>query len=164
MKDNADDRPSPGDSPSFVDTNVLVYAIAGDDATRSPLAQELLRELMHTRRLRTSTQVLQELYVTLTRKGKSPLAPRDALRYIDQLAAWPITITDFKAIRRAIELSAGGMFSFWDALIVVAAVNSGAKILYSEDLQAGHEVLGLRIVNPFEKSGPAREGKVRQSN
>ena len=141
---------SSDDSPSFVDTNILVYAIAGDDPVRSPLAQDLLRRLMRTRRLRTSTQVLQELYVTLTRKGKSPLDPLDALRYIDRIAAWPITITDFKSVRRAIELSIGSMLSFWDALIVVAALNSGARTLYSEDFQTGQEISGVRIVNPFQ--------------
>jgi predicted nucleic acid-binding protein len=134
---------------SFVDTNVLVYALAADDPRRSPIAQDLLRRLMLDRSLHTSTQVLQELYVTLTRKGKSSLPPESALRYIDQLAAWPVAVTDFKSVRRAIELSIGSMLSFWDALIVVAAERSGARILYSEDLQAGQEILGVRIVNPF---------------
>jgi len=134
---------------SFVDTNVLVYALAADDPGRSPIAQDLLRRLMLNRSLHTSTQVLQELYVTLTRKGKSPMPPESALGYIDQLAAWPVAVTDFKSVRRAIELSIGSMLSFWDALIVVAAERSGARILYSEDLQAGQELLGVRIVNPF---------------
>ena len=141
------------DGPSFVDTNVLVYAIAADDRKRSPVAEDLLRKLMLNRSLRTSTQVLQELYVTLTRKGKSPMPPESALRYIDHVAAWPVVVTDFKSVRRAIELSIGSMLSFWDALVVVAAECSGAKVLYSEDLQGGQELLGVKIVNPF--SGPS---------
>jgi predicted nucleic acid-binding protein len=140
-----------GDVPgaTFVDTNVLVYAIAGDDPSRSHIAQDLLRKLMIDRSLRTSTQVLQELYVTLTRKGKSPMLPAAALRYVDQIAAWPVAVTEFKSVRRAIELSIASMVSFWDALIVVAAESSGAGTLYSEDLQAGQVLLGVRIVNPF---------------
>jgi predicted nucleic acid-binding protein len=134
---------------SFVDTNILVYAIAADDSSRSPVAQSLLRDLMRNRSLRTSTQVLQELYVTLTRKGKTPLHPAAALRYIDQIGAWPVAVTDFNLVRRAIELSVASMLSFWDALIVVAAQASGARTLYTEDLQAGQELLGVRIVNPF---------------
>jgi predicted nucleic acid-binding protein len=137
---------------SFVDTNILVYAIAGDDTRRSPIAQDLLRNLMRDRSLRTSTQVLQELYVTLTRKGKTPMRPDAALRYIDQVAAWPVAVTDFKSVRRAVELSIASMLSFWDALIVVAAENSGAGRLYSEDLQAGQELLGVRILNPFSEA------------
>jgi predicted nucleic acid-binding protein len=129
---------------------VLVYAIAADDPKRAPIAQDLLRKLMLNRSLRTSTQVLQELYVTLTRKGKSPMPPESALGYIDQIAAWPVAVADFKSVRRAIELSARSMLSFRDALIVVAAERSGAKILYSEDLQAGQKLPGVRIVNPFQ--------------
>jgi predicted nucleic acid-binding protein len=143
-----------GDGPgraSFVDTNILVYAIAADDPRRSPIAQDLLRKLMRDRSLRTSTQVLQELYVTLSRKGRSPMLPAAALRYIDQVAAWPVAVTDFKSVRRAIELSMASMLSFWDALIVVAAESSGAGILYSEDLQAGQVLLGVRIINPFSE-------------
>jgi len=134
----------------FVDTNILVYAIASDDPRRSPVAQQLLSKLMAERSLRTSTQVVQELYVTLTRKGKSLLTPETALRYIDQIAAWPVAITDFRAVRRAIELSIQSKLSFWDALIVVAAEGSGAKTLYTEDLQAGQSLLGVLIVNPFQ--------------
>jgi predicted nucleic acid-binding protein len=141
-----------GGGASFVDTNVLVYAIAADDPKRSPIAQDLLRKLMLDRSLRTSTQVLQELYATLTRKGKRPMLPDAALRYIDQVAAWPVTVTDFNSVRRSIELSIASMLSFWDALLVVAAESSGAKTLYSEDLQAGQVLLGVRIINPFAAS------------
>ena len=143
-----------GFSPAFVDTNILVYAIAGDDPKRSAVAADLLRKVMRSRTLRTSTQVLQELFVTLTRKGAAPMDPKAALRYIDQIAAWPVCVTDFHAVRRAIELSISATLSFWDALIVVAAAGSGAAQLYSEDLPHGHVVLGVRIVNPFRAAGP----------
>lgn len=135
--------------PSFVDTNVLVYALAADDAKRSPIAQTLVRGLMAAEAFQTSTQVLQELYVTLTRKVRTPMQPDQALRYLDQLAVWPVMIPDYSAIRDAVELSASAMFSFWDALVVVAAARSGAKRLYSEDLQNGQTILGVEVVNPF---------------
>src|SRR5580700_5285791 len=64
---------------SFVDTNVLVYAITADDTRRSPIAQKLLQDLMDARALRTSTQVLQESFATLTRKGRTPLTAEQAL-------------------------------------------------------------------------------------
>jgi predicted nucleic acid-binding protein len=143
---------------AFVDTNILVYALAADDATRSSVAQQLLRELMVTQSLRTSTQVLQELFVTLTRKVRIPMTPQQALRYLDQIAAWPVTVLDYGAVRAAIELSSAHSFSFWDALIVVAAARSGATRLYTEDLQHGRTVLGMEIVNPF----PAAEKKTKK--
>jgi predicted nucleic acid-binding protein len=134
---------------SFVDTNVLVYALAADDARRSHVAQKLVRELMAARVFQTSTQVLQELFVTITRKVRTPLAAEQALRYLDQIAAWPVAVLDYGAVRDAIELSVSHTLSFWDAVILIAAARSGAKRLYTEDLQDGRTILGVDIVNPF---------------
>jgi predicted nucleic acid-binding protein len=133
----------------FVDTNVLVYAVAGDDAKRSPVAQKLVRELMTMQVFRTSIQVLQELFVTLTRKVRTPLTAEQAARYLDQIAVWPVIVLDYRAMRDAIELSSSAKLSFWDALIIVAAARSGATRLYTEDLQDGQVILGVEIVNPF---------------
>ena len=137
---------------SFVDTNVLVYALAADDPKRSPVAQQLLRELMATQTLHTSTQVLQELFVTLTRKVRTPLTAEQALRYLDQIAVWPVAVLDYGAVRAAIELCCSSSLSFWDALVVVAAARSGAKRLYTEDLQDGQIIIGVEVVNPFRGS------------
>jgi len=148
---NADAPPA-----SFVDTNVLVYALAADDQKRSPAAQELLRKLMMTQTLHTSTQVLQELFVTLTRKVRTPLTAEQALRYLDQIAAWPVAVLDYGAVRAAIGLSSTSSLSFWDALVVVAAAQSGAKRLYTEDLQDGQIILGVEVVKPFRGSQRTR--------
>jgi predicted nucleic acid-binding protein len=134
---------------AFVDTNVLVYALAADDPRRAPVAQRLIRDLMVRREFRTSTQVLQELFVTLTHKIKKPIASSQALRYLDRIAVWPVTVLDYRMIREAVELSSGRSISFWDALVVVAAARSGATRLYTEDLQDGQLILGVEVVNPF---------------
>ena len=136
----------------FVDTNVLVYAAARDDAARSPVAQELLERLSAAGALRVSAQVLQETFVTLTRKGRRPLSASEALIFLDLIAAHPVVNHTYGNIREAAEFSAAHRISFWDALIVVAAARSGAKILYSEDLQHGRTMLGVRIVNPFRRA------------
>jgi len=140
----------PGEtSPGFVDTNVLVYALEKNDSPKKRAAQQLLNELMAEDRLRVSTQVLQELFVTLTRKVRRPCSSTEALGVLEDLAAWPVTVVDYLAIRSAVGLADHAKLSFWDALILVAAAQSGAKALYSEDLNHGQEVLGVRIVNPF---------------
>jgi len=140
----------------FVDTNILVYAVASDDAKRSPVAQELVRELMKAQTFRTSIQVIQELFVTLTRKVRTPLSGEQALRYLDQIAAWPVIVLDYRAVRDAVELSGSATLSFWDALVVVGAARSGAQTLYTEDLQHGQTILGVEIVNPFREAGTVR--------
>jgi predicted nucleic acid-binding protein len=138
--------------PCFVDTNILVYALSGDDPVRLLAAQKLLQELMLSGRLRTSTQVLQELYVTLTRKVRTRIEPRLALGYLERLATWPVITTDFEAIKEAADLSIAAQLSFWDALVVVAAARSGSDILYSEDMQHGFVTMGVTIVNPFKST------------
>ncbi|SRR5579883_1363243 len=140
-----------GDSlpPCFVDTNILVYAYAGDDPKRSPAAQHLVEGLTRAGLLRTSTQVLQELFATLTRKGGRRVTEQEALNYMDGLVRNPVTALDYPIIREAGLLSHAHSLSFWDSLIVVAAARSGARRLYSEDLQHGRKILGVEIVNPF---------------
>ncbi len=135
--------------PAFADTNILVYALAGDDPARSRVAQALLRTLMSTHALRTSTQVMQELFVNLTRKARKPIPARLALRYMDEIAAWPVVVTEFPDVREGILLAESKQLSFWDALIVVAAAKCEAKILYTEDLQHGQIIAGVKVVNPF---------------
>jgi predicted nucleic acid-binding protein len=134
---------------AFLDTNILVYAFAPDDPVRSAPARLLLEKLMEEARLCTSTQVLQELFVTLTRKLKIPATSSEALRYLDVLAANEICTVDYSLIREAAGLSQSSRISFGDALVIVAALRSGAKILYTEDLQHGQTFFGLRVVNPF---------------
>ncbi len=135
--------------PAFVDTNILVYALAADDDARASVAQALLRRLMIARALRLSTQVLQELFVTLTRKVQKPLPPGQAIRYLDQLAVFPVFSPDYPAVRDAAELSVSAKLSFWDALVVVSAARAGAPRLYSEDFNEGQSILGVEVVNPF---------------
>ena len=137
---------------AFVDTSIFVYASANDDTVRAPVAQHLLDQLMAAQTLVTSTQVLQELFVTLTRKGDRRLRTEDVLRILDRITKFQVFTVGYAAIREAAELSDRDAFSFWDALILVAAARSGATRLYTEDLQHGRTVLGVEIVNPFPRA------------
>ena len=134
---------------SFVDTNVLVYAFDKGNSPKKPVAQRLMNELMEEDRLRVSTQVLQELFVTLTRKVSRRCSSEEALVVLEDLTAWPLMVVDYGAIAAAARLAGQAKLSFWDALIVVAAARTGAAVLYSEDLNDGREILGVRICNPF---------------
>jgi predicted nucleic acid-binding protein len=136
---------------SFVDTNVLVYAFDTTDSPKTLVAQRLMNELMEEDRLRVSTQVLQELFVTLTRKVSRRCSSEEALAVLEDLAAWPLTVIDYAAIRAAVGLADHAKLSFWDALVVVAAARAGATVLYTEDLNDGQEIFGVRITNPFRQ-------------
>lgn len=134
---------------SFVDTNVLVYAFDKSNSPKKRVAQQLMNELMQGDRLRLSTQVLQELFVTLTRKVSRRCSTEEAQAVLEDLTAWPLMVVDYAAIRAAIGLADQAKLSFWDALVVIAAVRTGAAVLYTEDLNDGQEILGVRITNPF---------------
>lgn len=133
----------------FVDTNVLVYAFDTGSSSKKQIAQRLLNELMEKDRLRVSTQVLQELYVALTKKVSRHCSSEEALAALDDLTAWPLMVVDYAAVRAAVGLADQAKLSFWDALIVVAAARTGATVLYTEDLNDGQEIFGVRISNPF---------------
>jgi predicted nucleic acid-binding protein len=134
---------------SFVDTNVLVYAFDKGGSPKKRVAERLVNELMEEDRLRLSTQVLQELFVTLTRKVSRCCSIAEALAVLEDLTAWPLMVIDYAAIRAAVGLADQAKLSFWDALVVVAAARTGAAMLYTEDLNDGQEILGVRISNPF---------------
>ncbi len=134
---------------SFVDTNVLVYAFDKSSSPKKLVAQRLMNQLMAEDRLRVSTQVLQELFVTLTRKVTQRCSSEEALAVLDDLTAWPLMVVDYPAIRAAVGLADQAKLSYWDALVVVTAARSGATVLYTEDLNDGQEILGVRISNPF---------------
>ena len=136
-------------APGFVDTNVLVYAFDKSSSPKKQVAQRLMLELMDQDRLRVSTQVLQELFVTLTRKVSQCCSTEEALAVLEDLTAWPLITVDYAAIRAAGGLAHQAKLSFWDALVVVAAARTGAAVLYTEDLNDGQEILGVRISNPF---------------
>jgi predicted nucleic acid-binding protein len=135
---------------SFVDTNVLVYAFDKSGSPKKQIAQRLIDGLMNEDRLRLSTQVLQELFVTLTRKVSRRCSSEEALVVLEDLSAWPLMVVDFAAIRAAVKLADQATLSFWDALVVVAAARAGAEVLYTEDLNDGQEILGVRVTNPFQ--------------
>jgi predicted nucleic acid-binding protein len=136
-------------APCFVDTNVLVYAFDKSSSPKKRIAQRLMNRLMTEDTLRVSTQVLQELFVTLTRKVSQRCSSEEAQAVLEDLTAWPLMVVDYAAIRAAVELADRARLSFWDALVIVAAARAGAAVLYTEDLNDGQEILGVRISNPF---------------
>ncbi len=134
---------------SFFDTNVLVYLFDGDSPEKQGAARELVRQETADGRAVLSTQVLQEFYVAITRKLAVPVPPPTALQALADLCALPVVQVDKDLVLRGARRSQAGGFSFWDALIVEAALQARATTLWTEDLQHGQKVDALRIANPF---------------
>lgn len=132
---------------TFVDTNVLVYAIDRNSPAKQARAQMLLAELAGS--IVISTQVLLEFYVTATRKLPRPLSPEDAERRVQELSGTDVVDVTVPLVRDAITLAREHRLSLWDALIVESARARGCHRLLSEDLQHGREFGIVRVENPF---------------
>ena len=135
----------------FLDTNVLVYLFDADAPTKQACVREYLIRHPAPGQLILSTQVLQEFYVSVTRKLATPLDPEEASKAVRTLATLVIIQIDTPLILGAIKRSQTATLSFWDALIIDAALAGGASCLYSEDLQDGQIIEGMEIVNPFKR-------------
>jgi predicted nucleic acid-binding protein len=137
-------------APVFVDTNVLLYAVDTADREKQRAAAEWRAELWRSRRGRISYQVLQEFYAQAVRKDpKSAEAARAEVR---DLFAWDPARVDDAVIEGAWGLQGRFSLSFWDALIVAAALSLGCRFLLTEDLSHGQVLDGLRVVSPFRTS------------
>ena len=134
----------------FLDTNVLIYAHDTSAGRKHDLARETVLELWNQSNGLLSTQVLQEFFVTITRKIPTPLKLRDGRKIIEDLLSWDVVVNDGRAILAAIDIQDRYRYSFWDALIVHAAIQGGATVLLSEDLSDSQTIHGVTIKNPFK--------------
>lgn len=132
---------------SFLDTNILVYAAAHDESAVTKRRRAL--DLIEAEEFALSAQVLQEFYVTVTRKFDVPLTPDEALDWIEQLEAFPCVPIDAALVKIGADISVRHRISYWDGSILAAAEVAGAGILYSEDLNDGQFYDGVQVINPF---------------
>jgi predicted nucleic acid-binding protein len=137
--------------PSFVDTNILIYAEDRDAKSKHDVARDLLVELWDQRSGVLSVQVLQEFYVNVTRKMKKPLAPAKALEIVEEYLTWTVVENSGRLLVAAIDLQQRSQLSFWDSMVVQAALESGCDRLYTEDLNNGQRFGSLVVVNPFKR-------------
>jgi predicted nucleic acid-binding protein len=133
----------------FVDANVLVYAFDASAGRKQQAAQALLERLWESGTGCVSVQVLQEFFVTVTKKVAKPLPAEDAKARIRELKAWRVFAPAADDVLAAIDLHGEARIGFWDALIVLAAAESGCDVLWTEDLSDGQLLRGVRIRNPF---------------
>ncbi len=131
----------------FIDTNILVYADSDDEPAKQHAAALLIAYAIQTHTGVISTQVLNEYANVALRKLKTPHNRlREQLRFYQQfetvMATPEITLA-------AVDLHQTRSVSFYDALILSSAQVAGCKLLYSEDMNKGEVIGGVRIVNPF---------------
>jgi predicted nucleic acid-binding protein len=137
---------------TFIDTNVIVYAYDRSAGEKHLTAAVLMAKLWDSGLGLISTQVLQEFYVTVTSKIPKPLDPVSGGEIISDLLKWDTVVNNGEAILDAISIQSESGLSFWDSMIITAAVSGGAALLYTEDLNDGQVIRGVEIRNPFKSS------------
>ncbi|MFC1886015.1 PIN domain-containing protein [Thermodesulfobacteriota bacterium] len=132
----------------FIDTNILVYTLDEFDIEKRQTCRLLLKSLIRDSRGVISTQVMQEFYVTATKKlGADPLLIKDIVHSFER---FEVVVINPLLIYTAIDCGVINRISFWDALIVVAAENARCERLWTEDLNHGQVIHGIRIENPLK--------------
>lgn len=134
---------------TFVDTNILVYAYDSEAGPKHHAARDILIDLWNMDGGLLSHQVLQEFFVTATRKIPKPLPLPLAREIVEDLLTWRVVGLDGQDLLGAIDIQEHEGLSFWDALIVRAAQKAGAVELLSEDFAAGRAFGNLKVRNPF---------------
>lgn len=132
---------------SFLDTNILVYAVDDADVGKRDAARELIAA--PEERLVVSTQVLSEFYVVTTRKLASPLSEQDAARAVEALSKLTTVVMDPALVLAGIAISREARLSLWDGLILAAASAGGCDRVLTEDLADGASIRSVRVENPF---------------
>lgn len=135
----------------FLDTNILIYSFDAAVPGKQAIAQDLIATALRRSCGAISWQVVQEFLNVARHKWEIPLSESDALEYVSTTLEPLCKVLPSPTIwRLALSLQSQSQYRFYDSLIVAAALQSGAKFLYSEDLQAGRRFGDLEIRNPFE--------------
>lgn len=133
----------------FVDTNLWAYRLDRREPEKSAFVRDWLRQLAGEHEIVISTQVLIELRSVLTRKLKPALSWRDTRAALEALAEFEVVPANASLVLDAHELSRNQPLSWFDALIVEAAIRSGCACLYTEDFAQNQRFGELKVSNPF---------------
>jgi predicted nucleic acid-binding protein len=132
----------------FVDTNVLLYAISSDPEEHAKATRA--NELLSSRDVGLSVQVLQEFYVQATRDSRADrLTHERAAALVDSFRRFPVQETTVAVMLAAMSTRQQFGISYWDAAILEAARTLGCEIVLSEDLNDRQDYAGVRVENPF---------------
>ena len=133
----------------FLDTNIIIYAYDTSAEEKHRIANNIMVDLWNSGSGVISTQVLQECFVTITQKILKPLDITIARNIVKDLLTWDVVINAGQCILDAIDIHLKFKYSFWDSMIIQAAIRGGATLLLSEDLSDGQTINGVKIKNPF---------------
>ena len=134
----------------FIDTNIIIYAYDVTAGNKHKVAGNILTDLWNSGTGVISTQVLQEFFFNVVQKIPRPIDKKLAKEIVKDFLKWNVVVNNGDSILDAIDICVKYGYSFWDSLIIEAAIKGGAVFLISEDLQDGQVISGVTIRNPFK--------------
>ena len=135
---------------AFVDTNLWVYRFDRREPDRRAFVRDWLRRLAQEHEIVISTQVLVEFRAAATRKLLPALTGIQLRESLTALAQFDVFPADTSLVLDANEMAVAHQISWFDALIIEAAIRAGCETLYSEDLQDRRRFGSLTVVNPLD--------------
>lgn len=131
----------------LLDTNVLVYAAMARYSAPTKYKRE--PSILAETDFAVSGQMLQEFFVTVTRKSDTPLITEKALEWLDELQDRTCVPMDADLVKRGAEIAQRYQISYWDGAVLAAAQAMGTAYIHSEDLNHGQNYGSVRVINPF---------------
>ena len=134
----------------FLDTNIFVYSFDQNAAAKAQRATQLIHEALTTQKGVVSYQVVQEFFNVALRRFSQPMQAADAEQYLSTVFRPLLGVHSSQALyAEALHLHAQSGLSWYDSLIVSAAIQARCDLLFTEDLQHGQRFGGLQVRNPF---------------
>jgi len=136
----------------FIDTNIFVYSFDAKDPKKQKISRDLIQEALKEQTGCISSQVIQEFLNVSTKKFNPPLSNQDSLIYLNSVLAPLCEIfTSVDLYQKTLEMCERWKYSFYDSMIITAALQTDCSYLYSEDLQHRQKIQSLTIRNPFKE-------------
>ena len=134
----------------FLDTNIFIYSFDRDNPQKQEIAKKLISDTLQNGTGIISYQVIQEFLNVATRKFKTPFSIPDCQRYISVILEPMCEVfSSIELYHHALEIMETWRYSFYDSLIISAAIKADCSLLHSEDLQNGQKIKAVEIINPF---------------
>lgn len=134
----------------FLDTNIVVYAFDRAAPAKVAIANQLIEKALTTQNGVISYQVIQEFLNVALHKFKTPITIEDAHTYLEEVLLPLCEVTPSGSLyHTALHIRTETKYSFYDSVMLAAALESKCAIFYSEDLETNRKINTLTIRNPF---------------
>lgn len=136
----------------FLDTNIFVYSFDPTDKNKQKIAQRLIKNALENHTGIISAQIIQEFFNVAAKKFKSPPSHETCREYLEKIFVPLCEIfPSIRLLTEALSIREETKYGFYDSLIISAALQGNCHFLYTEDMQDGQNIRGVKILNPFRE-------------